>query len=104
MLRRPPVSTRTDTTFPYTTLFLSLGLMFGTGDQAVDRKVVGPWRQDPLEGRRPPGALAATQSGHGQWQGADTALVAEPGQFALARGTNGLGRVDRKSTRLNSSH
>ena len=36
------------------------GLMFETCDQAIDRKVVGPWRQDPLEGRRLPGALTAT--------------------------------------------
>src|SRR3546814_1081783 len=32
MIRRPPRSTRTDTLFPYTTLFRSLGLIaFGTG-------------------------------------------------------------------------
>ena len=67
------------------------GLMFEACDQAVDRKVVGPWRQDPLEGWRLSGALATTQPGHGQWQGADTALVTEPGQFALAGGANGLG-------------
>src|SRR3546814_11706650 len=28
MIRRPPRSTRTDTLFPYTTLFRSLGLLF----------------------------------------------------------------------------
>src|SRR3546814_19613268 len=29
MLRRPPISTRTDTLFPYSTLFRSLGLILG---------------------------------------------------------------------------
>src|SRR3546814_1946045 len=29
MIRRPPRSTRTDTLFPYTTLFRSLGVEFG---------------------------------------------------------------------------
>src|SRR3546814_1633714 len=29
MIRRPPRSTRTDTLFPYTTLFRSLGVTFG---------------------------------------------------------------------------
>src|SRR3546814_4440304 len=33
MLRRPPRSTRTDTLFPYTTLFRSLGLVLGADDR-----------------------------------------------------------------------
>src|SRR3546814_7377259 len=32
MIRRPPRSTRTDTLFPYTTLFRSLEGMLGSGD------------------------------------------------------------------------
>src|SRR3546814_17293983 len=32
MLRRPPRSTRTDTLFPYTTLFRSMGVDFGRRD------------------------------------------------------------------------
>src|SRR3546814_14200487 len=32
MIRRPPRSTRTDTLFPYTTLFRSLGHRIGDGD------------------------------------------------------------------------
>src|SRR3546814_6461119 len=35
MIRRPPRSTRTDTLFPYTTLFRSLA--FGVGDQRFGR-------------------------------------------------------------------
>src|SRR3546814_13391351 len=39
MIRRPPRSTRTDTLFPYTTLFRSPVLMFhGTKDMNVDIK------------------------------------------------------------------
>src|SRR3546814_18204811 len=45
MIRRPPRSTRTDTLFPYTTLFRSRG--------TAVRKA-GPWRRGarPSEGRR----------------------------------------------------
>src|SRR3546814_2398827 len=39
MLRRPPRSTRTDTLFPYTTLFRSLGLMLTRVDRPyLDRE------------------------------------------------------------------
>src|SRR3546814_21182199 len=36
MIRRPPRSTRTDTLFPYTTLFRSGCLLFNTSKQAVN--------------------------------------------------------------------
>src|SRR3546814_2511616 len=37
MIRRPPRSTRTDTLFPYTTLFRSVGIAMGTGaDVAIE--------------------------------------------------------------------
>src|SRR3546814_16747733 len=35
MIRRPPRSTRTDTLFPYTTLFRSVGLRLSCGGQCV---------------------------------------------------------------------
>src|SRR3546814_4875293 len=35
MIRRPPRSTRTDTLFPYTTLFRSLGAHRGSGPQGA---------------------------------------------------------------------
>src|SRR3546814_1264593 len=45
MIRRPPRSTRTDTLFPYTTLFLSLlgtlQVAFGVGREAVSGLVDG---------------------------------------------------------------
>src|SRR3546814_10603158 len=36
MIRRPPRSTRTDTLFPYTTLFRSVGLVLDKGIECVD--------------------------------------------------------------------
>src|SRR3546814_21096704 len=36
MIRRPPRSTRTDTLFPYTTLFRSVGLDHGRGRRCLD--------------------------------------------------------------------
>src|SRR3546814_4874068 len=53
MLRRPPRSTRTDTLFPYTTLFRSSGLDFeflngrGVRDSAGDIHSVPGSEQDP---------------------------------------------------------
>src|SRR3546814_9759831 len=39
MIRRPPRSTRTDTLFPYTTLFRSIGRNYDAGAVAVGRKI-----------------------------------------------------------------
>src|SRR3546814_19078817 len=38
MIRRPPRSTRTDTLFPYTTLFRSLAAVGKNDDLGIDRK------------------------------------------------------------------
>src|SRR3546814_10219812 len=49
MIRRPPISTRTDTLFPYTTLFRSSR----TGEAApVDRRFSDPARAQRLGGHR----------------------------------------------------
>src|SRR3546814_18866067 len=81
MIRRPPRSTRTDTLFPYTTLFRSA--LRSAGE-----------RQDD-----PPGA-ATHDAAEGDRGNPDGALVGgHPGDHQRA------GRLqDRKSTRLNSSH
>src|SRR3546814_17139924 len=53
MIRRPPRSTRTDTLFPYTTLFRSAGHAFG-GDRA-DAVARGQYARDAISivfGRR----------------------------------------------------
>src|SRR3546814_14822770 len=99
MIRRPPRSTRTDTLFPYTTLFRSLAV-----------------RPNPLQAAEQavhPGKLPV-QVGHGLRH--VLAVVAQPdphrgqvdrgeplaAQNAAAAGGGEAG--DRKSTRLNSSH
>src|SRR3546814_12990942 len=104
MLRRPPGSTRTDTLFPYTTLFRSLQAfrrgLAGFHRHAVDELVrrtdaIGP----DLD------AVFADRDGV-----AGDALVigAVAAGFLVTVGVldvgAGLQRLDRKSTRLNSSH
>src|SRR3546814_15708188 len=42
MIRRPPRSTRTDTLFPYTTLFRSFALFVFAADQALKWFIIGP--------------------------------------------------------------
>src|SRR3546814_12878268 len=72
MIRRPPRSTRTDTLFPYTTLFRSLAIC---PPGSLSRSCQ-PWR------RRPPRRRPAVQR--------------TPATASAI--------LDRKSTRLNSSH
>src|SRR3546814_2564412 len=73
MIRRPPRSTRTDTLFPYTTLFRSPGdgrggpaVGGGAPHQAAGADAVGPRRPgDPGRGRVPSGpADAAVRPAH----------------------------------------
>src|SRR3546814_2813499 len=105
MIRRPPRSTRTDTLFPYTTLFRSCIITLVTHD------TVG-WQ-----------TIALVWLGHVTVTGAELYLSAASWSFeadlmdprrrgeyqGAAELTGTLGRVwapalDRKSTRLNSSH
>src|SRR3546814_13322776 len=87
MLRRPPRSTRTDTLFPYTTLFRSEPAQ-PVLDLAVDDHAAGTVRaaDRPCHDRRIDPLPAHCRAGHG------------PCRRAAAQ------RPDRKSTRLNSSH
>src|SRR3546814_12244385 len=80
MLRRPPRSTRTDTLFPYTTLFRSDGLC---GDPF-------PAAGEPQPLRR--GRLHTNTRGRKRKDFGDACAHGVPI------------RADRKSTRLNSSH
>src|SRR3546814_12141671 len=98
MIRRPPRSTRTDTLFPYTTLFRSGDAGAALGAAATRRAAR---RNLPARGRALYGLLSlrgmerapvARHAGH-QEDGTRRAAAA------------GLRRLrDRKSTRLNSSH
>src|SRR3546814_5751260 len=105
MIRRPPRSTRTDTLFPYTTLFRS---GFGEGE-----------RREQL-------ALLPLEREHGHERQCDDEQAEEQRRADLDRGLSDdtparasrkalvgmlvrpspdpLMRIDRKSTRLNSSH
>src|SRR3546814_15641483 len=99
MIRRPPISTRTDTLFPYTTLFRSLRAFLGSGKRcSMPRSPDGSYSL-------PAGTLVSS---------GDTILVSQhnPAMQDIASalgksldrdGTGGM-RSDRKSTRLNSSH
>src|SRR3546814_1907539 len=58
MIRRPPRSTRTDTLFPYTTLFRTDGDPGGFADRLGRSSVrFRAWRDRPRQGRRRAGRL-----------------------------------------------
>src|SRR3546814_9381176 len=101
MIRRPPRSTRTDTLFPYTTLFRS---QYAAGGPrvAADRLL-------------PPGRTGRIwrDVGHIHQSEAGTDEGLHHRTLRLRPGENGHGRTydqgvrsgeDRKNTRLNSSH
>src|SRR3546814_2947886 len=108
MIRRPPRSTRTDTLFPYTTLFRSAGgrlspLRARTGLEVMEGTAVtfDAHRPDLLRvAYRMLGSMAdaedMVQEAFIRWAETDEAAVRIPAAF--------LRRVDRKRTRLNSSH
>src|SRR3546814_3639488 len=102
-IRRPPRATRTDTLFPYTTLFRSYA-KYGSGwGESIDEEGIRPFiasfsdlsPKAPKEGGVVP--LIA--------QGQADASISTPhhvtAQFVFVNGTLA---IDRKSTRLNSSH
>src|SRR3546814_9162465 len=116
MIRRPPRSTRTDTLFPYTTLFRSravasiahglqrhlyLGNLDAKRDWGHARDYVdGMWRI--LQQDRPDDYVLATGETHSVREFVELAF-AEIGRTIAWQGS-GKDETDRKSTRLNSSH
>src|SRR3546814_17677272 len=99
MLRRPPISTRTDTLFPYTTLFRS--------EHFVRREVV---MRPRFRTEREDWVQRVVADGHAICILPERSAAA-PGHPGLAAGSRRLYRGavvprggDRKSTRLNSSH
>src|SRR3546814_17470477 len=99
MIRRPPRSTRTDTLFPYTTLFRSFAMYEGLFDrcEAVDDD--DDVRALVLRGAGGKAFVAGTDIA--QFQAFKTP---QDGLDYEARIDRVVGRLDRKSTRLNSSH
>src|SRR3546814_16397326 len=107
MIRRPPRSTRTDTLFPYTTLFRSADPVdgrphrarfpgMGGADGAVVRIAI---RAFDLE---PPGERQIAEKGNDQFA-VGLAHVERFVEFGVLRRTGAVNQ-DRTSTRLNSSH
>src|SRR3546814_20127568 len=90
MIRRPPRSTRTDTLFPYTTLFRSVGreLLCTRGPGFPLRSPFFPSAQWAASPRRP---------------GADAVLLAVRPACALLRRLSDRGVADRKSVGTGTS-
>src|SRR3546814_18360202 len=108
MTRRPPRSTRTDTLFPYTTLFRSnpviskQGLSINPG-QTVKQAVKNGMKLIVVDPRKTESAKHAFL--HIQPQpGQDSTLLAGFLHVIFAEELYDADFVDRKSTRLNSSH
>src|SRR3546814_5252254 len=127
MIRRPPRSTRTDTLFPYTTLFRSAGrhrddhgcrgeVGLGVDVEADGEHVVGPDDEaDETDRHHGVGHAEiaehrlARESRHDvaddaesrQDHDVDLGVTEEPEQVLEQ---NRVAAADRKSTRLNSSH
>src|SRR3546814_3308786 len=129
MIRRPPRATRTDTLFPYTTLFRSKAAEQASVQtkervESENRGFFHFGSDDPIESRIT-GTFAGFRKGNTytldngqQWRQTDTASlagvrVANPavritpsiiGNTWYLRIDGYNTRADRKSTRLNSSH
>src|SRR3546814_8261199 len=113
MIRRPPRSTRTDTLFPYTTLFRS-GVWFDrdAGRQHGERLAEALAHQGRLAARAGNGQIAplaverllvgGEAAPHQQRRG-DTVLRRAADVERLGHGAK-AGAEDRKSTRPNSRH
>src|SRR3546814_12179514 len=97
MIRRPPRSTRTDTLFPYTTLFRSLDIHSTT--YAVPPMLI----HEPLDKMTP-----LARHLHSPLHHVLLAGVKHPGrpliQYGAFSDPQATPVADRKSTRLNSSH
>src|SRR3546814_3111328 len=115
MIRRPPRSTRTDTLFPYTTLFRSIRFDYVVGgymrfkvseiapavDRVLGEQLVGLAKA--LGGTLPDDDKAAADEPAKRDSNLDDAmadLIKDDG----ATGGDAAPAPDRKSTRLNSSH
>src|SRR3546814_16436801 len=106
MIRLPPISTRTDTLFPYTTLFRSGG---SDGGMTVQVEIVLHGRCDLRACELRAFRIVAARGAAG-FLGGEIALVEGhlAGRTAIEIAAPALALrshpIDRKSTRLNSSH
>src|SRR3546814_11930309 len=104
MIRRPPRSTRTDTLFPYTTLFRSV-YRSGLGLQGLRGTADGPI---VISGPADRSAQFLGRPGHNTVELRDVSYLEIRNLTLDGRNIPGVDGVksqaDRKSTRLNSSH
>src|SRR3546814_12277628 len=117
MIRRPPRSTRTDTLFPYTTLFRSaFGFQFAVGIIFVERGAIGVAERDRdalvLRLQPQPHARQRAAGAHRAGEAVDLPFHLRPDFLGGAVDVGAavgdivklVGPEDRKSTRLSSSH
>src|SRR3546814_10942023 len=97
MLRRPPRSTRTDTLFPYTTLFRSWVYIDVRGRDVGS--VVADLQDAVAREIKPPAGVSIAFAGQFEYmqRAAERLKIVVPLTLAIIF-------ADRKSTRLNSSH
>src|SRR3546814_6580923 len=109
MIRRPPRSTRTDTLFPYTTLFRRFTGLIKPGDRQMKTQAISKTTSAPLRVFAA-GALACLLGlGVTPSQANDLAKIKADKviRVAIDLGAPPFGtqdETDRKRTRLNSSH
>src|SRR3546814_15028031 len=97
MIRRPPRSKRTDTLFPYTTLFRSVFFVALAVAGECDGRGRGRKKRPSTPDRR----LGQASSGRSKVGGG---RAGGAGAGREGRGSVHVPPQDRKSTRLNSSH
>src|SRR3546814_5623362 len=102
MIRRPPRSTRTDTLFPYTTLFRSAFIENIVEDLLRENVLDQHFPDIGLADRRVDRALCVSKEVVGIFLERFVAGVG--GVDLVAQCGEHRGQIDRKSTRLNSSH
>src|SRR3546814_14559600 len=101
MLRRPPRSTRTDTPFPYTTLFRSDDLRSASFRNQRDGRASESAAGHPRTDRA---AASCCGNGDVEFFTRDLEVVAQRGVRVVEQLADVTESADRKSTRLNSSH
>src|SRR3546814_15293316 len=108
MIRRPPRSTRTDTLFPYTTLFRSERQVVALGVAVIELARPADALLGILDHLAPlgdPADGARDGEEHGEHRGRDAHRLQDDAGIEVDVGEQLLlDEIDRKSTRLNSSH
>src|SRR3546814_1635006 len=119
MIRRPPRSTRTDTLFPYTTLFRSIAATFALTELQVKRilalgnllpRIREAYRAEEIDAETIRHLTLANKAQQRAWlalfEGDDTYAPrgSQLKAWLFGGGAISFKAADRKSTRLNSSH